>query len=82
MGELSHMARQLKALDTIDEVKEGTTGGDIVYFNVDAGEYATLTSEMITLMAAWDADVYPENDSDLWDYIAVSPATNRHRPFE
>jgi adenylosuccinate synthase len=69
MGELKHLAAELRANDTIEQVVEGTTGALLI--DIDHGEYDSMTSEVVTILGRYDAEIY--YGMEKADIIAVPP---------
>lgn len=69
MGELSYLASELQNLDSTESVEEK---GEVVGFNVDRGAYNSLSSEVLTVLGRYDAELYvfPEEE---YNFRAVAP---------
>jgi hypothetical protein len=69
MGELTHLADELQYHESVSRVDER---GEVVAFDVDRGEYDSLSSKVVSTLGRYDAELYtfPEEE---YKYRLVAP---------
>jgi len=61
MVETPHLAEELRNHESVERVE---IGGDVVSFDVDRGEYDSLSSEVISTIGRYDCEMYIFPDED------------------
>jgi hypothetical protein len=68
MGELAHLAQELRAANSVTRAEEGTT--ETVKIEIRNGEYDALSSEVVSILGRYDVSVTKVEGG--WNYYAVA----------
>lgn len=69
MGELAHLADEMRQLDEVTRLNETALSID---FDVERGEYGALSSELMSMLGRYDCDLYHQ-DALLYDFKVIVP---------
>ena len=67
MGELAHLAAELREANSVTRAEEGVT--ETVKIEIRRGEYDTLSSEVLSILGRYDVTLSKVSGS--WNYYAV-----------